>query len=823
MKDTEIPFTFTSIGTCRLADPLLFLAQAKIERIRRDQSNVYAYVHTAKEALQQLKFLTGTAIPDKYAPYINGKPQFPIHNKRYHTNLWILEISSLKEFSVNGVYLQLNHLLRKFSKTTSLFQLLLKYPDAKQLDERRRMLRNHPDFERIDETDRHVLDDSIVNMATYTSLRQDLEELRTMVSGELVVVPHLNIKNMQGNYLRNRVELSTILHGVTKELGITFFDNSELISHYGEANGMQNGGEDLNHFSNGIIPIVSHFMHHGMIDRVARGLPVLSFNDFDLSTFPTFDPNQKKVGDLATDFEEDLDSYIGEHNAERAIKLARILIDQNDIKQAHDLLETNCTDMKTASKDILILYARTIATIGPNEKRRTVAKTLLHRFGNDQRALVAAYQCYKKSHNLKEVRHVLEKIVEIDSEGGRYLKRLSTVQYSLGDIAGAVQNGARAAELGAVDAKEMVKLQDMSLRAGDYDALARLGEAATKIDGANASDVVSMLLASGRIDLAGRVLAVIPVERRDRSAYRSVIKGLQAHFSKSNEDVDSVRALASAVILVRLDERIGGRLIGVSSSIIREQARLLIETSDNEKAMALLRDAVAIAPGNEVLLKELAVISKKNENWPQALAAWKELDKNFPANNYLPKAIHAARKLGDWVSAIQLQTKLSGETPADPAHKESLDWFCRKAFTNAKNLADLGTFIEAAKLIAVIQQSTSFKAKTTSLVKSIRQKLVPVLTGADAVKADQAATTILLICPNDPASLKVRALSLEKSGNKAKAAGYWQQLAEGRSGKYTHWRRAAKLFAAIGELEQAEHAKAEAARLEAEVPRELSS
>ncbi len=42
----------TSVGTCRLADPLG--AAAKILPIRRDLTNVYGFVHTSKEILQQL-------------------------------------------------------------------------------------------------------------------------------------------------------------------------------------------------------------------------------------------------------------------------------------------------------------------------------------------------------------------------------------------------------------------------------------------------------------------------------------------------------------------------------------------------------------------------------------------------------------------------------------------------------------------------------------------------------------------------------------------------------------------------------------------------
>ena len=58
----------TAIGTCRIADPLA--AAARMHPMRRNLANVYGFVHTSKEVLQQLDVLDGREIPPELVRFV---------------------------------------------------------------------------------------------------------------------------------------------------------------------------------------------------------------------------------------------------------------------------------------------------------------------------------------------------------------------------------------------------------------------------------------------------------------------------------------------------------------------------------------------------------------------------------------------------------------------------------------------------------------------------------------------------------------------------------------------------------------------------------
>ena len=73
------------------------------------------YTHTAKEAIQRIRFVRGELkIPNRVAPYVFSRPHAPLVGRKHRkalasSDIVLVEICSAKEVSINGYWLNLNY------------------------------------------------------------------------------------------------------------------------------------------------------------------------------------------------------------------------------------------------------------------------------------------------------------------------------------------------------------------------------------------------------------------------------------------------------------------------------------------------------------------------------------------------------------------------------------------------------------------------------------------------------------------------------------------------------------------------------------------
>lgn len=110
--------TVTVFGSCRVHTPCTLLRNAG--RVSMNQKNIFGYTHYTSEILQQFALISGgKAPPQRLRPYLNipdywqEPPRRADSHEAFHeafadTDLFVVEVSSVRRLLFKAVYLQIN-------------------------------------------------------------------------------------------------------------------------------------------------------------------------------------------------------------------------------------------------------------------------------------------------------------------------------------------------------------------------------------------------------------------------------------------------------------------------------------------------------------------------------------------------------------------------------------------------------------------------------------------------------------------------------------------------------------------------------------------
>jgi hypothetical protein len=243
----------TSVGTCRLADPLG--AAAKILPIRRDLTNVYGFVHTSKEILQQLDVFEGRELPPELHRFICSS-QYETPTVRGRTDLFFVEVSSQKEIHYRGHLLQINCLDRVFQDRRELFDTLFRHKYPQEREARARALDKLASFRDTDPVERSVLLESHVHITTRDELACDLQAILGRLPAPVVFACHIDVPDSSGRPLETRARLCNWMREICAENGYTLFDPAPQVVAYGRTRALAEEGRDTNHYTNEFRPVL---------------------------------------------------------------------------------------------------------------------------------------------------------------------------------------------------------------------------------------------------------------------------------------------------------------------------------------------------------------------------------------------------------------------------------------------------------------------------------------------------------------------------------------------------------------------------------------
>jgi len=243
------------VGTCRINTPLK--RGAARFPIQLDYRRIYGFVHTAREAIQQLRYRRGemtfppVLVPVLFRSLQNCDDKPPVDDL---ADLTIIEISSIKSYLLGDVAVQGNYLYQHFADffgrpaRARAYFTLARRGDR---DAMRTFLESDPIYRRYEPGERKVLAELKMGVQTFEQVRDDMAELVERIGKDRVLfVTHVDVTTPDGSLIASRDKLIRWVKSASAELGVECFDPTQLMVEFGQDRAMQRGGLDSTHYTN---------------------------------------------------------------------------------------------------------------------------------------------------------------------------------------------------------------------------------------------------------------------------------------------------------------------------------------------------------------------------------------------------------------------------------------------------------------------------------------------------------------------------------------------------------------------------------------------
>jgi len=247
-------FRITPIGTCRIHTPL----RRAVPRypIEMDLHRNYGFVHSSQEALQLIRFLQGEqTFPPEVAPILARDGDLDVYDgtKWDRADLHLVEISSSKLISSQGVAVQVNYIARHFADFFANADRSRAFWAAVKARKRHDLLdlvRHDPSYRRMSHADRELLLSLSMAQQSYRALQADMAEIvERLGRNRVIFVTHVNALTADDHVVAARDRLIRIVHSAAEQLEVPVYDPSDLMRQFGQDRALENGGLDLTHYT----------------------------------------------------------------------------------------------------------------------------------------------------------------------------------------------------------------------------------------------------------------------------------------------------------------------------------------------------------------------------------------------------------------------------------------------------------------------------------------------------------------------------------------------------------------------------------------------
>lgn len=247
-------FRITPIGTCRIHTPL----RRAVPRypIEMDLRRNYGFVHSSQEALQLIRFLQGEqTFPSEVAQILARDGNLNVYpgTKWERADLHLVELSSSKLISSQGVAVQINYIARHFADffaSTERSRAFWSAVKARKRHDLLDLVRHDASYRRMSRADRELLLSLSIAQQSYRALQTDMAEIVERLGRDRVVfVTHVNAVAADEHVIAARDRLIRIVHSAAEQLEVPVYDPSDLMRQFGQDRALENGGLDLTHFT----------------------------------------------------------------------------------------------------------------------------------------------------------------------------------------------------------------------------------------------------------------------------------------------------------------------------------------------------------------------------------------------------------------------------------------------------------------------------------------------------------------------------------------------------------------------------------------------
>ena len=245
-------YTISPIGSCRITSPLR--SGQNRHGIKLNLQRCYGYCHSPAEAVQLARFMHGDhAIPKDIWPLICRSHDYDAITAQSHdpSDLYVIELASAKELTIDGVSVQLNYLRQAFpeffedeARLLQFWELAASEGQSATTD----FLREHWSADEKQAQDTAVLSRLELKFSDRESLRENVSQLAELLP-DVVFVSHVDALKTDGKPIPSRSKFIKMVQDEVTDLGLKFYDPTELMQEFGQGSAIEDDSTSLAHFT----------------------------------------------------------------------------------------------------------------------------------------------------------------------------------------------------------------------------------------------------------------------------------------------------------------------------------------------------------------------------------------------------------------------------------------------------------------------------------------------------------------------------------------------------------------------------------------------
>lgn len=245
-------FNVTPIGSCRITTPLRHGRSAY--GIHLNLTRCYGYCHSPAEAVQLARFMQGDlSIPREAWPLISRSYQLDEISAQDHpaSDLYVIELASAKELTLDGVSIQLNYLnssYRDFFADTTRAQQFWTHAETGDSDAMSAFLAQEWSLTKQQRDDAAILGRIRLQYVTRQSLRRNIGELARLLP-DVLFVTHVDARKPDGRLIGSRSDFIRLVREEVENAGLKCYNPTELMAEFGQAAAIEDDSTSLAHFT----------------------------------------------------------------------------------------------------------------------------------------------------------------------------------------------------------------------------------------------------------------------------------------------------------------------------------------------------------------------------------------------------------------------------------------------------------------------------------------------------------------------------------------------------------------------------------------------
>lgn len=843
--------TCTTIGTCRIADPLGAVTQ--IRKLQRSNANIYGFTHTSKEALQQIDFLEGRDLPPELSSFLSAEGVFP-RGPSQVPDCFVVEISSTKEIRFRDYYLQINYFERTFRERPELYDTFTKLKAERDLERRRQRFEALESFTLASDLEKTVLLEGWVHQTTREELEADMMTIVERLPAPVVFVSHINVPGSEGTLIASRDRLCAWVREICQARRLTYFDPTPHVTQYGQARALAEDGKDLKHYSRDFKPVLGSILFDEILTKLKRPGPGRITVEVE-RTAPKATPSspapereapraeaagpsparqtpkpKPAVLRVATDGApiqvnaalSEAKRRIADGDLDEAEAILHgVVAEDPRSAQARTLLGTiafhrgdttaataefrEALQLDSAATEPRLMLVKSALRMGRPEEACSIAVDLVRRCPDDTRVLLAAAKAMMRAKRYGEAVVTWQRLAVLRPDLIMPHVEIARCEMKARNFEAALAAANVVLARDPRDASALVIKSDALLRLKRMRELAEVSLELAKIEPRAAMAAVPALISALHPEEAARIVATaretddVDIDAVMRAALIQTLER-RGRVAAEREDAQAAAAAWKAILLIDpASTRATSGLRRLFGPLVSE-ARGRVLNGDFAGAIAIYESALAIDPDNARILRELANLHEKAGNWQLASQNWAHLARVSEGSvEFKARAARAAMRGQQFELAARLfhELRVSGDAQTDDAFTSAM----RKLVRSMRDDFAAGHLDVAASkartVLALDPGSEPGQRVFRKVMATYARRLRAVVAAGDTAAQEELCFKMLALDPNWKGALKVLAKLYRTAKRHRDGIEVLQRLTEIEPEDTRHWIKLARSCRAV--------------------------